>query len=725
MNPPLPSKKQCADSSSVWARASPPLARAFNLPGQTVYSKALTLYVALSLLLGTAVVLLTSQIILREFLETERLEMVSTLQRFTGVLGRETRPLEISLDDWIERNSSSKTEQILNPTSAGLAALQIDFLSLVDRNGNAIGEAFVDEKARKQFQMDSSWTTWLNKFPPTEKGTASSGFILMGDNLTALVCNDVGHGQKIAAGRIFDGNSFIFLEGLFGARVKFEPLRGLKVMSNSNDPLLTMLAKNEFVVEAKAPNELVGHSLIRGINGHPIGQFNLTQGRPLYHAGLQAVQVFLTVLTLAGGTLFLIVWVLLDRTILARIRDLTRRVEAEKDWTNLPLKLEFRGDDELALLARRIEELAGELDRAQWSYRSVVEDQTEVICRFNASYAITFSNGVFQKLFPHDHVKGTFLQGCLPPAMLESLTKKMRELTPKQPVGVFLQQVPTSAGSASGAWLRCTLRANFQADGRNVGGQWVATDITPQIQAQQRVKDSERRLRSLSSQLMRLQDDERRKIARELHDSTAQSLSALEMNMSLLEPLASDENTKRIVAETRQIARDCCLELRTISYLLHPPLLDEVGLLFAIQWFADGFTKRSSIDVTLDLMQNFPRLDSEIETTLFRILQEAMTNIYRHSGASRAWITLNIQEGLLFLEIRDNGSGLKPSASESAAFEGVGFAGMRERLVQFHGRLDVASSPYGLSVSVRLNPHIASPDQKKQRDEISPCHPQT
>ena len=699
--------------SSVWERASHPLARAFNLPGQTVYSKALTLFVALSLLLGTAVVFLTSEIILREFRETERLEMISTLQRFIGVLGRETRPLEISLADWIERNSSPKTGSLLKPSPAGLTALQIDFLSLVDSNGSPIGEAFDDEKSQKQFQNASPWTSWLNKPASPGADTTIAGFILMGENLTALVCKDVANGQKIAAGRIFDEDSFIFFEGLFGARVKFEPFDSLNGMADRKDLLISLLTKNDFVVEAKNPNEIVGHVLIRSINGRPIGQIHLTQGRPLYRAGLQATQVFLTVLTLAGGALFLIIWFLLDRTILARIRDLTRRVEAEKDWTNLPLKLEFRGDDELALLAQRIEELAGELDRAQWSYRSVVEDQTDIICRFTASYSITFSNGVFRKLFPHDPGKGEFLQKCLPSAMFEALSKKMRELTPKQPVGVFLQQVPNAEASTPGAWLRCTLRANFQADGRPAGGQWVAADISTQIQAQQRAQDSERRLRSLSSQLMRLQDNERRKIARELHDSTAQSLSALEMNMSLLEPLAGDENTKRIVAETRQIARDCCLELRTISYLLHPPLLDEVGLPFAIRWFSDGFTKRSSIEVSLDIMTNFPRLDSEIETTLFRILQEAMSNIYRHSGASRAWISLHIIDDSLAFEIRDNGTGLKPSANENTSNEGVGFAGMRERLIQFNGRLDIDSSPYGLSITVHLNPNEVPPALKE------------
>jgi len=694
-----------ASAASIERPAREELLRpaAFNLPGQTVYSKALTLFVGLSLLLGTAVVFLTSEIILREFRQTERLEMVSTLQRLTVVLSRETRPLEISLADWIGRNSDPVSGTLMKPTAKGLAALQVDFLASLASDGRTLESAFVDSKVKEIYMEPALWTGWLNNLAQRGYEPPRTGFILMGDNLTALAWIPSDGGSKMIAGRIFGEQSFSFLEGIFGARVKFEPLRSLQVSPGSTDPLLTMLAKHEFVVEAKGPNQLVGYVLIRGINGNPIGQIQLTQGRPLFRAGLQAVQVFLTVLTFAGGTLFLIVWILLDRTILARIRDLTRRVEAEKDWANLPLELKFRGNDELALLARRIEELTGELDRAQWSYRAIVEDQTEVICRFNASFAITFSNGVFRRIFPHDPVSGNFLQRCLPSKMFEALTKKFLELTPERPSAVFLQQIEGDGGR-SGVWFRSTLRAHFDPDSRAQGAQWVATDITTQVQAQQRVEDSERRLRSLSSRLMRLQDDERRKIARELHDSTAQSLSALEMNMSLLEPLAADEKTKRIVAETRQITRDCCLELRTISYLLHPPLLDEVGLRFAIQWFADGFTKRTSIDVRLDLMEDFPRLDADVETTLFRVLQEAMTNIYRHSGATRAWISLAARPDGIFLEIRDNGTGIDASAQDKpAGSEGVGFAGMRERLIQLNGRLDIQSSPYGLRIQVSLN----------------------
>jgi signal transduction histidine kinase len=201
---------------------------------------------------------------------------------------------------------------------------------------------------------------------------------------------------------------------------------------------------------------------------------------------------------------------------------------------------------------------------------------------------------------------------------------------------------------------------------------------------------------------MTLQDEERRRIARDLHDSTAQSLSALEMNTSLLEAMATDEKARKVAAETAAISRQVCRELRNISYLLHPPLLEEEGLIFAIRWFVDGFTKRNSIPVFLDVPENFPRLHADEETALFRIVQEALGNIYRHAGATKAWITLwREEDGKIALEIRDNGAGLPEGFSFNTS-AGVGLAGMRERMKHLGGALELDSSPYGVSVKCRL-----------------------
>ncbi|MDX2082135.1 MAG: histidine kinase [Terrimicrobiaceae bacterium] len=665
------------------------IARLLRLPSESVYSKALTLYVGLSLLLGTALVLLTASILLGEFETTERQETIATLQRFNIVLDREVRPIEAALANLAVR---LKAGRIPLPDAATLASQQIDFVSVADASGRIVDTVFRDDSARTTFEESRPWTLWILPIKPSGP---RAGFILLGDRLTGLAWRPLPGGGSIVAGRVFGQEPFAFLEGMFAARVEFRPLGGQSV--SGGDPLIPMLAKNEFVVTPAGPDQIVGRVLLRAINGAPLGEIELRQARPLYSEGLQAVQIFLTALTLASGALFLFVWLLLDRTILRRIRDLTRRVETERIDGRLPLRLEFPGIDELATLARRIEDLAGQLDRERWNYRSVVEDQTEVICRFNAGFGVTFSNGIFRKVFPHNADKGVFLRECLPAAAFDLVATKFAALTPAQPVDTFLQQIGRPGGD--GTWFRSTLRALFDESGQRLGGQWVASDITIQVQAQQRLQESERQLRSLSTRLLRLQDDERRRIARELHDSTAQSLSALEMNMSLLEPLAGDEHLRRIVAETRQIARDCCMELRNISYLLHPPLLDEVGLVFAVEWLADGFRKRTGIHVHLDLMPDFPRFDPEVETTLFRVVQESMGNVYRHSGATGAWITLSYKDRLLRMEIRDNGAGLRDG---EATTEGVGFAGMRERLAQLRGKIDIRSSPYGLSVVAQL-----------------------
>ncbi|MEI6491713.1 MAG: ATP-binding protein [Verrucomicrobiota bacterium] len=130
-----------------------------------------------------------------------------------------------------------------------------------------------------------------------------------------------------------------------------------------------------------------------------------------------------------------------------------------------------------------------------------------------------------------------------------------------------------------------------------------------------------------------------------------------------------------------------------------------MGLPFAIEWFADGFAKRTSIEVRPQIVPGFPRLDSEVETTLFRIIQEAMTNIYRHSGATRAWIILDRKDSEIELEIRDNGSGFPTSEGRTSG--GVGLAGMRERLAELGGRLEIRSSPYGVSILAFINHHVS------------------
>jgi signal transduction histidine kinase len=420
-----------------------------------------------------------------------------------------------------------------------------------------------------------------------------------------------------------------------------------------------------------------------------------------YKAGLDAARIFVVGLALAGGLMLLVVLFVADRTIVGRIQLLADKVEGEKDAERLPVKLDYPGDDELAMLARSIEELAVLVQQAEREYRHVVEDQTESICRFNSERRITFSNRAFEALCSLPPIgRLAALEACLAPETLTALNGSLAGLGPNKTVTTFTHAVPGVDGART--WYRSVMRANFDGDGRFAGGQWIAADVTSEVLARKKLQESEQQLALLSGKLMHLQDEERRRIARDLHDSTAQALSALEMNTSLLEESAADEKSRRIAADTRAISRQVCQELRNISYLLHPPLLEERGLSFAVRWFTEGFTKRNNIPVFLDLPEDFPRLPGDDETALFRIVQEALSNIYRHAGATKAWITLRRgEDGAVALEVRDNGEGL-PEGFSLAQSSGVGLAGMRERMKQLGGSLTVDSSPYGVSVKCRM-----------------------
>jgi signal transduction histidine kinase len=215
-----------------------------------------------------------------------------------------------------------------------------------------------------------------------------------------------------------------------------------------------------------------------------------------------------------------------------------------------------------------------------------------------------------------------------------------------------------------------------------------------------------RNLRELSARLMQLQDDERRRIARELHDSVGQTLAALGMNLSLVRN--DVERMSGIISalnDSENLVREMSSEVRTISHLLHPPLLDEAGLCSALRWYVDGFSQRSGIRLDLNIPDDFGRLPSELETAIFRVVQESLTNIHRHSSSPVARIRLQQPGDHVVVEIADRGKGIpeeKLQEMASTGTPGVGIRGMRERLRQLGGTLDIESGRSGTVVTVRL-----------------------
>ncbi len=231
--------------------------------------------------------------------------------------------------------------------------------------------------------------------------------------------------------------------------------------------------------------------------------------------------------------------------------------------------------------------------------------------------------------------------------------------------------------------------------------------LRAKAQLEETVEHRTSTLRQLSARLLTLQDIERRRIARELHDSFGQYLVGLKINVNLLRE--SPEKVE-LWTEAEKLMQKCLGEVRTLSYLLHPPTMDEAGFVSAARWYVEGFGQRSGVKVTLNAPEELDRLPDTIELTLFRVLQEALTNVHRHSGASRAYVSISRHDDDVRLEVRDDGRGMPPDLLHNFVATGVGMgvglAGVRERAREVGGKLTMEADHSGtlLAISIPLLP---------------------
>jgi PAS domain S-box-containing protein len=234
---------------------------------------------------------------------------------------------------------------------------------------------------------------------------------------------------------------------------------------------------------------------------------------------------------------------------------------------------------------------------------------------------------------------------------------------------------------------------------------WLGTvqDIHERKRAEEALKRQAEELSRLSGSLLRAQDEERRRLARELHDSFAQAVAAVRLNLGRVAEGAPglNENAREALAEASETVGQLAEQIRTLSYLLHPPLLEELGLAAAVRSYAKGFSTRSGIPVAVQAPESLPRLDLEKETALFRVVQESLGNVQRHSGSPVAAIHIRVRAGNIALEVRDQGRGFQ-LVPDAAAEMGVGIPGMRERLRQLGGSLEVTSTGAGTIVRATL-----------------------
>jgi PAS domain S-box-containing protein len=235
--------------------------------------------------------------------------------------------------------------------------------------------------------------------------------------------------------------------------------------------------------------------------------------------------------------------------------------------------------------------------------------------------------------------------------------------------------------------------------GRTLGRFQLDSDIT-------RRKNVEQELRVLSGRLLTIRDEERRRWARELHDSVGQLLVGITMNLSILQRQLDGAGPidAKFLSESMHLTNEALQEIRTLSYLLHPPMLDEVGLASALRWFASGFSKRSQIEIDLEIPESLGRFPRDLEIAAFRIVQETLTNVHRHSGSSTAKINIWRSTNQLRLKVEDQGKGMILPAfgkdDRESAILGVGISGIRERVRQLGGQMQIRSGEWGTAVEV-------------------------
>lgn len=329
-------------------------------------------------------------------------------------------------------------------------------------------------------------------------------------------------------------------------------------------------------------------------------------------------------------------------------------------------------------------------------------------------HVLTWNPGAqAMKGYTSEEIIGRHFSAFYPPEAVQSCWPQ-RELALAEKEGRLADEGWRVRKDGTVFWASVVITALRDKDGRLTGFAKVTQDLTERRQGEERVQALNRELRvrlsqldeskriielrtvelqKLSARLLHIQDEERRRLARELHDDVGQQLAALKMTLDHAD------------GQTRSLVDSAIGTIRNLSYLLHPPLLDETGLRSALYWFVDGLAKRSNIEISLMITpQTFPRLDRDIETTIFRVVQESLTNVYRHADSESARVEVDKQPELVVIRVRDYGKGISQEIDSMtlAPSMGVGISGMRERLRQFGGDLTVSRTAPGTFVEAKI-----------------------
>src|SRR5580693_6675341 len=393
-------------------------------------------------------------------------------------------------------------------------------------------------------------------------------------------------------------------------------------------------------------------------------------------------------------------------------------------------------------------------DRAIGLLASIVDSSDDAIISKTLEGVITSWNAGAERLFGYTAKEaiGRHISMIIPRDRLDEETKLLARLSQ----GDRIDHFDTIRVRKDGATLDVSLSISPVRDsaGKIIGASKIARDITARKRIERELHQSEERfrtladaldtqvqfrtqelrrrnaeilqqsdqLRDLSGRLMATQDEERRRIARDLHDSAGQNLAALAMTLSRIEDEAKRDPVRlsQTVTDARELIEDLSKEIRTTSYLLHPPMLDELGLSSALGWYLEGLEQRSGRSIELNIPADFGRLAPDVELAIFRLVQECLTNIHRHSGSKTAVIRIIRGPDKIYAEVQDHGKGMSPErfaeVQSQGAGVGVGIRGMRERVRQAHGELTVDSNALGTKITATFP---ATKPAAKEEDSIS------
>lgn len=365
------------------------------------------------------------------------------------------------------------------------------------------------------------------------------------------------------------------------------------------------------------------------------------------------------------------------------------------------------------------------LQGAEHPYRLMVETIDEGAATLADDGTVLYANRSFAEIFdvPLEKFIGTALRDSVSGDDQELLDTLIADAN----TDIVRGEIRLGTRNERPRTIRLTLSPVREQGGHTICV--VATELTELVETNEALRVSEISLRQLSARLLKLQDEERRRIARDLHDTTGQKIAVLAMALDRLTKLVDTRKTdvKETLQESREVVGKIGEEIRTLSYLLHPPLLDECGLASAVLWYAEGFKKRSGIQLNVTIDEELVRLAIDAETALFRVVQESLTNVHRYSGSASADIRIFNAGGSVHLEIVDYGKGIR-AATDRSTFAGtpslgVGIPGMRERIRQLGGELEVEFGARGTSVKATLP--MEAPEKFAEESSVPPLFAKT